>query len=115
MSAIADLDPRRDLALIRDRIEQQLVRNEDPGPTLRDLAQRNPIALADLVIGPRAPRDVRWVRCALESIEALEEAIAPNGLYRQLVKLSPTLQEEILRLAARRHPAASWLIEQPAG
>jgi len=111
MSAIADLDPRRDLNLIRERIERQLANDEDPAPTLRDLAQRNPIALADLVIGPRAPRDIRWVKSALLSIEALEEAIAPNGLYRQLVKLCPTLQMEILELGARRHPAASWLIE----
>ena len=111
MSAIADLDPRRDLSLIRERIQQQLANDEDPGPTLRDLAARNPIALADLVIGPRAPRDVRWVKTALASIDALEEAIAPNGLYRQLIKLCPTLQSEILELGARRHPAASWLIE----
>ena len=111
MSAIADLDPRRDLNLIRERIEQQLARNEDPRSTLQDLAQRNPIALADLVVGPRAPRDPQWVQCALDSIEVLEEAIAPNGLYRQLVKLCPALQDEILRIAARRHPAASWIVE----
>ena len=111
MSAIADLDPRRDLNLIRERIEQQLNRGEDLGPTMHDLADRNPIALADMVIGPRAPSAIPWIRCALDSVDILEEAVAPNGLYRQLVKLCPTLQHEILAVAARRHPAASWLVE----
>ena len=111
MSVIADLDPKRDLGLIRERIEVQLARNEDPGDTLRDLANRSPIALADMVIGPKAPKDPRWIERALDSIEQLEEAIAPNGLYRRLIQSCPSLQAEILVLAATRHPAASWLIE----
>jgi len=111
MSAIADLDPRRDLGLIRERIEQQLKQGHDPSDTLRDLACRNPIALADLVIGPRAPQDPRWIQAALDSIEVLEEALPPNGLYRKLVALCPDLQTHVLEIAARRHPAAGWLIE----
>ena len=111
MSIIADLDPKRDLGLIRERIEVQLARNEDPSETLRDLAMRSPIALAEMVIGPRAPKDPRWVGRALDSIDQLEEAIAPNGLYRKLIHSCPSLQTEILTLAAQRHPAARWLIE----
>ena len=111
MSVITDLDPRRDLGLIRERIEVQLARNEDPRSTLLDLATRSPIALADMVIGPKAPRDPRWVERALDSIEQLEEAIAPNGLYRKLIQTCPSLQNQILALGAQRHPAASWLIE----
>ncbi len=111
MSAIADLDPRRDLGLIRERIEVQLARNEDPSGTLRDLAERSPIALADMVIGPKAPQDPRWVASALDTIEQLEEAIAPNGLYRKLIQSCPSLQTQILALGAKRHPAAGWLIE----
>jgi hypothetical protein len=111
MSAIADLDPRRDLGLIRERIEQQLQRGHDPSETVRDLASRNPIALADMVIGPRAPRDPRWIQAALASVDVLEEALPPNGLYRKLVALCPQLQSDILKIAARRHPAAGWLIE----
>jgi hypothetical protein len=111
MSAITDLDPRRDLVLIRERIEQQLRRGHDPAETVHDLATRNPIALADLVIGPRAPRDPRWIQAALGSIDVLEEALPPNGLYRKLVALCPELQTDILEMAARRHPAAGWLIE----
>jgi len=111
MSAIADLDPRRDLVLIRERIDLQLRVGDDPTETVRDLASRNPIALADLVIGPRAPRDPRWIRAALESVAVLEEALSPYGLYRKLVALCPELQTEILKIAARRHPAAGWLVE----
>ena len=111
MSAISDLDPRRDLGLIRERIDRQILAGEDPAETVRDLANRNPIALADLVIGPRAPRDPSWIRATLGSVAVLEEALSPYGLYRKLVSICPELQTEVLQIAARRHPAAGWLVE----
>lgn len=111
MSAIADLDPRRDMSLIRERLSLQLTRGEDVAPILADLAKRNPIALADLVVGPRAQHDAGLVRGALTVIEPLEHALPPNGLYRRLIELSEDTRMEVLQLAARRHPAASWLIE----
>ena len=80
MSAIADLDPRKDMSLIRERLSLQLTRGEDVAPLLADLAIRNPIALADLVVGPRAQHDTGLVRGALTVIEPLELALAPNGL-----------------------------------
>ncbi len=111
MSAIADLDPRKDMSLIRERLSLQLTRGEDVAPLLADLAIRNPIALADLVVGPRAQHDTGLVRGALTVIEPLEQALAPNGLYRRLVALSKETQMEVLQTAARRHPTGSWLIE----
>lgn len=111
MSAIANLDPRRDIGLIRERIELQLAQGTDPIETVSDLAARNPIALADLVVGPKAIGDVRWLRAALRHISDLENALAPNGLYRRLIGLSPELSVEVLQLAVQRHPTASWVVE----
>ena len=54
MSVATGLDPRRDLGLIRERLALQLKAREDITDTLRDLAERDAIALADLVVGPRA-------------------------------------------------------------
>lgn len=111
MSTIANLDPRRDIGLIRERIVLQLAQGTDPVETVSDLATRNPIALADLVVGPKAIEDVRWLRAALRHISDLEDALAPNGLYRRLIGLSPELRTEVLELAVRRHPTASWVVE----
>ena len=115
MSAVADLDPRRDMGLIRERIDHALATNGDLQPTLTDLATRNPIALAELVVGPKAPPDPQWVRTVLTVIDTLEEALAAggmatSGLYRRLVSLSPKTQELVLKTAAGRHPGASWLV-----
>lgn len=110
-SAIADLDPRKDMSLIRERLSLQLTRGENIAPLLADLAERNPIALADLVVGPRAQHDTGLVRGALTVIEPLENALAPNGLYRRLVALSKETQLEVLQTAAQRHPTGSWLVE----
>lgn len=111
MSAIADLDPRQDMQLIRERLSLALHEGRDVGPVFVDLAKRNPLALADLVVGPKAQHDPALVRAALLVIEALEEAVAPNGLYRRLAALSKETQPAVLEIAARRHPAASWLVE----
>jgi len=111
MSAISQLDPRRDMVLIRERIEHLLAEGEDPSPSMADLATRNAIALADLVVGPKAITAEAWLRVALLHLEQLESALAPNGLYRRLMTLCPAIGHQILHAGARRHPAASWLIE----
>lgn len=111
MSAIERLDPRRDMSLIRERIERLLETGADPQPSMTDLAQRDPLALADLVVGPKAIRDPAWLGASLEHAETLEASLAPNGLYRRLVSLVPDLHEAVLGVAAGRHPGASWLVE----
>jgi hypothetical protein len=110
MSTIAELDPRRDMGLIRERIGTALSNAEDLRPILRDLANRNPVALAELVIGPKAQTAPPWIRAVLSVIEVLEASLATGGLYRRLVALNEQTQIEVLQVAARRHPSASWLI-----
>jgi hypothetical protein len=99
------------MQLIRERLSLALHEGHDVGPLFVDLAARNPLALADLVVGPKAQHDPALVRAALAVIGPLEKAVAPNGLYRRLAALSEDTQPEVLALAARRHPAASWMVE----
>lgn len=110
MSAVERLDPRRDMGLIRERIERLLIDGEDPLPTIADLAGRNPIALADLVVGPKAIRNSAWIGAALTVLEPLESSLSPNALYQRLAELAPDRSIDILTAAARRHPGASWLV-----
>jgi hypothetical protein len=111
MSVATGLDPRRDLGLIRERLALQLNAREDITDTLRDLAERDAIALADLVVGPRAQANATLIRAALTVVEVMETAIAPNGLYRRLMDLSEHAAPDVLEVASRRHPAASWMIQ----
>jgi len=110
MSAVTDLDPRRDISLIRERLQLSLHHGEDVGEILRDLAARDPLALADLVVGPRAQPGAGMVLAALEVVDVLEGAVSPNGLYRRLVDLAGAAAPDVLTMAANRHPAASWLV-----
>jgi len=110
MSAVNDLDPRRDMSLIRERLAVALSREEDVEGILSDLAHRDPLALADLVMGPRAEVNATLVMAALGELDALEGAVSPNGLYRRLLDLAGTSAPRVLEMAAKRHPAASWLV-----
>jgi len=110
MSAVDRLDPRRDMALIRERIERLLEGGDDPASTMADLAGRDPIALADLVVGPKALRHPRWIRTALIHAGSLEESLAPSALYRRMVEIAPECGLDAMEEAVRRHPGADWLV-----
>jgi hypothetical protein len=110
VSAVHDLDPRRDIRLIRERLALALHRDEDVQAILEDLAQRAPLALADLIVGPRAQPSAGLARASLGVIDVLEGAVSAAGLYRRLLDLAGSAQGEVLTVAASRHPAASWMV-----
>jgi hypothetical protein len=111
MSVATGLDPRQDIALIRERLSLQLSRQEDIDATLNDLAERDPVALADLILGPRASAEPRLIQAAMSVAEAMEQAVAPHGLYRRLMDLAGAAGPDVLEVAARRHPAATWMVQ----
>jgi hypothetical protein len=111
MSAVLDLDPRRDISLIRERLHLALSSPEGAGEILRDLAVRDPLALTDLVVGPRAQKSSGLVLAALQVVEVLEKTVSPTGLYRRLLELGGPAAPQVLQTAAQRHPAASWLVQ----
>lgn len=80
----------------------------------RALADRDLVALVDLVVGPQALRGAGAVRAALGLAARLETAVGATGLYRRLVDLGGEAGLEVLEVACARHPAASWLVSLSA-
>jgi hypothetical protein len=108
--AILALDPRRELARIRAALDERLARNAPLEPVLRALAERDRVAVAELLVGPRARVDGAMTRSALSVVDLLERAIAPSALYRRLVDISADAGLDVLSTAVRRHPDAEWLV-----
>ncbi|MEC8422606.1 MAG: hypothetical protein VX000_02450, partial [Myxococcota bacterium] len=77
---------------------------------LRALAERDRVALAELLVGPRARVDGGMTREALKVVDLLERAIAPSALYRRLADISADAHLDVLGTAVERHPDADWLV-----
>ncbi len=106
---LGDLDPRNELerllTAVRDAGEQPL------GPLFAALARTHPVALAEVVCGPRSPGGEAVVRAGLVHIDVLEAALSPRGAYPRLAELGGEAGTAVLAVAAHRHPAASWLLQ----
>ncbi|MBN1336033.1 MAG: hypothetical protein JXB39_08745 [Deltaproteobacteria bacterium] len=107
---LASIDPREDLDLVRDVALRGAEAGWDLGPLFRALAEREPLALAEIAIGARAPGGANAVRAALAVIEVLECHLPVGSLYRRLALVAGEASSEVLEVAAARHPAASWLV-----
>ena len=105
-----DVDPRSDI----DAIRQALVARVDSGVpsagVIRSLAERDRVAVAELIIGPRAGQGPAWTALALEVVDLLERALAPGPLYRRLADLAGERAMTVLSTAVKRHPDAAWLV-----
>lgn len=108
-----DDDARQQL----DRILAAASQVDDPAPLLAMLAERAPVALAEVACGSRAPGGPQFVRASLAFVEPLEAQLTPRGLYGRLVELcGPAGRDdgtavEVLRVGSARHPAASWVVK----
>lgn len=106
---LGDLDPRHEmdrlLAAVREAGDRPLA------PLFAALARSHPVALAEVVCGPRSPGGDGVVRAGLVHVEVLEKALSPRGAYPRLAELSVDAGTAVLATAARRHPAASWLLQ----
>lgn len=111
----------RDLAVLRDEARSALDAGRDLSELYAALATSEPLALADLVLGPKALAGPAAVDSALCVIEAVEAGATPAAVYRRLLDLAPERADALLDAATRRHPAAGWLvalsekIDQPVG
>jgi hypothetical protein len=104
-------DPKRDLPSIRQALADAIARGESPSALLSELKDKNAMALADVVVGPHAIGGPAMVTAALALAPVLEKHLAPQGLYRRLVDLGgEQVAKDVLDLAARRHPAGTWLV-----
>jgi hypothetical protein len=104
-------EPKRDLPRVRAELAATVARGDSPADLLHALKDRNAMALADVVVGPQAIGGAAMVRAALDLAAVLEQHLAPQGLYRRLVDLGgDDAATDVLRLAATRHPAGTWLV-----
>ncbi len=106
---LGDLDPRNEidrlLTAVREAGDRPLAR------LFAALAQTHPLALAEVVCGPRSPGGEAVVRAGLVHIDALEATLTPRGAYPRLAELGGEAATAVLAIAAQRHPAASWLLQ----
>jgi hypothetical protein len=103
------VDPRAEMALLRDAVLSGAHRGVDLAPFWRALAALDPVAAAELAAGPRAVVHRGAVEGALVVAEQLEGVLAPSGLYSRLLDLSEDAGPAILHTAASRHPTGQWL------
>lgn len=102
---LAGIDLRRDLELVlRAAAEAQ-----DPRPLIDALAETDPIALAEVVCGPRSPGGPALVRAALRHTTTLEQQLTPRGAWGRLAELAGTATHEVIGAAALQHASSSWL------
>lgn len=104
------MSAREALQAARAEAEALVAAGQPLEPLLHRLAESDRVALAEVVVGPKAISSPALVRAALTVLPALEEAIAPKALYQRLLALSPETAPEVLRAAIARHPVASWLV-----
>ncbi|MCP4809068.1 MAG: hypothetical protein GY913_13375 [Proteobacteria bacterium] len=111
----------RDLELLRDAATDGSDNGADLRPMYEALAATDPVALVDLVMGPRAVRGDAAIDAALAVVTTLESASSPAALFRRLADLAPQRATDVLAVAATRHPGAGWIlplaekVETPVG
>lgn len=103
------IDPKSDLELLRQFVAESVKADQDLGPFFAAIAARDPLALVELVTGPRTSAGPVLIRGALTVLDTLEQKVAPVGLYRRLLALSGDMALDVLKVAAERNPTASWL------
>ncbi len=104
-------DRRQRLERLRAELAAEIAAGRRPDALLARLADGDGVALAELVVGPKAPASPLLVNAALTVLPALEAAIAPKALYQRLVGLSRDTATDVLEHAAARHPLARWMVK----
>jgi len=101
--------PRDSMDALRDVVQSAAHRGIELHAFWLGLAQKDPIACADLAVGPKAVAHRRAIEDVLVVIDTLEQIVAPSGLYARLLQLSPRSFEKLTVLAAGRHPIQPWI------
>ena len=103
------LELPRDLSILRRDAEQAVAAGQPLDALYGALAGEHPIALGELVYGPKALRGEMAVRASLKVLETLEKNMQPKALYPRLVSLEESTATDVLDAAIARHPNAPWL------
>ena len=100
----------RDLELLRSEVSSLLEHDSTLDPLYQALAKEAPMALLDLVLGPKAATGPAAVRAALRVLPTLVEQTTPAGTIRRLGDLAPECKPEVLTAAVEAFPSAGWLV-----
>jgi len=102
------LDLRSGVAEVRRRFEDALTQGQGAA-LLAEAADREPLVLVELVLGPKAPRGAPAVEAALSQRALLEDQVPPKGLYGRLVELADeSCVDLVVGAALTAHPVAPW-------
>ena len=111
LDALSAIDPRSEPSWLRSGLRARHEAGLDCGPVLAALGASDPVALAELLVGPRA--DGALVPLALQVAPVLEDALSAPALYRRLADLAGD-DHETLRLLVRHlvasHPTRTWVV-----
>ena len=107
---LSDLVLPRDLEVLRSEVTHLLEQESPLNPLYQALATTAPMALVDLVLGPKAATGARAVQAALEVLSALAEQTTPAGTIRRLGDLAPESRPEVLAAAVQAFPSAAWIV-----
>ena len=111
LDALSAIDPRSEPSWLRSGLRARHEAGLDCGPVLAALGASDPVALAELLVGPRA--DGALVPLALQVAPVLEDALSAPALYRRLADLAGD-DHETLRLLVQHlvasHPTKTWVV-----
>lgn len=105
------LELPRDLAVLRRAAAQAVADDQSLDSLYAALAAEHPLALGELVYGPKALDGKAAVLSALNVVEVLEKGLQPKALYPRLIQLGPSAVAEIFEVAVNRFPAAPWVVK----
>ncbi|MFT5587325.1 MAG: hypothetical protein ACI9VR_004934 [Cognaticolwellia sp.] len=100
----------RDLEVLRSEVTNLLEQGSPLDPLYQALATEAPVALVDLVLGPKAATGTQAVQAALKVLPALVEQTTPAGTIRRLGDLAPESKSQVLAAAVQAFPSAGWLV-----
>lgn len=111
LEALLAIDPRAEPGWLRSGLRERHAAGLDCRPILTSLASSDPVALAELLVGPRA--DPALVPLALLTAPVLEDALSAPAVYRRLADLAgddDAVLNEIVRHLVLHHPKKSWAV-----
>ncbi|MBL8617215.1 MAG: hypothetical protein JNM72_16515 [Deltaproteobacteria bacterium] len=104
-----EVDLRAALPAVVAGLEARLSSGLPNEGCLRRIGARDPLALTELLLGPRAVARPDWAALRLAVIDLLELGMRPSALYLRMAALAAGAELEVLRLAVRRHRDGPWL------
>lgn len=100
----------QDLERLRGQLQDLVDDGKPLTPAYEALAAEAPVALVDLVLGPKAPAGPLAVRGAMAVLETLAAQASPAGTIKRLGDLAPELRADLLGAATGLWPSAGWLV-----